>query len=152
MPLWLQITTSIFSIAGVLFAIGSAILIPFIKRIKNKITTKSIVISYNAEAPKTLQGYPFPVVQAKIGITNKTTHRLNITKFELVDGKRIIPINNPKQAVNVFVDRKGSFTAEVLFVTPPPKYVMSEICTLRLQVNGIILEYSVVTNSYVAPY
>lgn len=152
MPLWLQITTSIFSIAGVLFAISSAILIHFIKRIKNKITTKSIVISYNAEAPKILQGYPRPVVHAKIGITNKTNNHINITNFELVDGERIIPINNPKQTVNVFVARKGSFTVEVLFVTPPPKYVMSEICVLRLLINGVILEYSVVTNSRVTPY
>ena len=43
-----NIVTGIFGIVGVVYAIASAIAIPLYKRAKNKITTKTIVITYNA--------------------------------------------------------------------------------------------------------
>ena len=87
MPIWFQIMTGIFSIFGVLFAVGSGIFLPIYRNQKNKITTESVVISYNAEAPKVFQGYPRPVVEAKIGFSNRTNLPLNITHIELVDGE-----------------------------------------------------------------
>ena len=153
MPLWFQVMTGVFSIISVLFAIISPVVIFIYKKRKNKITTKNIVITYNAEAPQVLKNYSQPVVIAKIGFGNKTSRIINITQMELIDGKRIIQMKDPKKTVNLYISPNGYFTADAAFVVPaPPKYVMSPTCTLRLKANDIILEYEVSTNSSVAPY
>lgn len=148
-----NIVTGIFGIVGVVYAIASAIAIPLYKRAKNKITTKTIVITYNAEAPKIIKDYPRPVVIAKIGFSNKTNHIINITQMDLIDGERAIPMNDPKKVLNLYISPNGYFTADAAFVVPaPPKYVMSPTCKLRLKANDTVLEYTVSTNSSVAPY
>ena len=153
MPLWFQILTGIFSVVGVLCSIAGIIFAPIRKRLKNKITTKNIVISYKAEAPKISNNYPRPIVEGCIVIYNKTNTDLTITQLDLVDGDVVIQINNFKETGSLSIKAREYYFANLKFVVPsPPKYVMSPQCTLRIEANGVILDYPVSTNSSVAPY